>query len=157
MSTEGNNTIDMKHHHGRIKMRERNREKRECNALDATEDANGNDKGSDLCRREVKKANKRKQVCDKSEEAITIIYNSDCKIVHENASKRKPNEKLAPLFVKRYKTDPIVVAARRSFLQSDIVDIVESKSTDRKTNGNMDVLPFPTVSHVTQLEEDKSD
>lgn len=90
------------------------------------------------------------------ESIVTINDDSECEIVVENMLKRRPNEKLAPLFTKRRKTDPIVAAARRLFLQSEIIDR-ESKTTDRKTNSNgnngTSTLPFPAISHVTQLEE----
>ncbi|KMQ92272.1 atpase family aaa domain-containing protein 5, partial [Lasius niger] len=94
-----------------------------------------------------------KQKFDTSETIITVTDDSECEIINENVLKRKPNEKLAPLFTKRRKTNPIVTAARRSFLQSDID--MENKNTDRKTNSNNNIssLPFPAISHVKQLED----
>lgn len=93
------------------------------------------------------------QKFDTSETVITMIDDIECEIINENGLKRKPNEKLAPLFTKRRKTNPIVAAAKRSFLQSDID--MQNKNTDRKTNNNNHAssLPFPTISHVRQLED----
>lgn len=88
---------------------------------------------------------------DMSEMIDTVIDNSnECEIINENILKRKPNEKLAPLFIKRRKTDPAITAARRLFLQSDIVD-VENKNIERKVNYGTSMLPFPSISHITQL------
>lgn len=101
--------------------------------------------------------NKKKQkINDMSEMIITVIDGSnECEIINENILKRKPNEKLAPLFIKRRKTDPVITAARRLFLQSDIVD-VENKNIERKVNYGTSMLPFPSISHITQLNN-KSD
>lgn len=85
------------------------------------------------------------------ETIITVADDSECEIINENVSKKKPNKKLAPVFMKRRKTDPAIVAAKRLFLQSDISD-AENKTTDRKTNNSILTLPFPIISHVTQLE-----
>lgn len=92
---------------------------------------------------------------DTNETIITTIGNSECEVIHENVQKRKTNEKLAPLFIKRRKTNSIVTAARRSFLQSDIIDeIMENKSTDKANSNNyISTLSFPAISHVPQLEE----
>lgn len=83
---------------------------------------------------------------------ITIIDDSECEIINEKLLKRKPNEKLAPLFTKRRR----IAAARRSFLQSDITDS-GSKSEDRRSNNSgIPILPFPVISHVTQLEDNSN-
>ncbi|XP_070152901.1 enhanced level of genomic instability 1 isoform X3 [Polyergus mexicanus] len=103
----------------------------------------------------TKKSNKLTKVEQKdTNETIITMTDSECEIINEYILKRKPNEKLAPLFIKRRKTNPIVTAARRSFLQSDIIDI-ENKNIDRKvhSNSSISILPFPTISHVTQLED----
>ncbi|KAM0737079.1 Enhanced level of genomic instability 1 [Formica fusca] len=103
----------------------------------------------------TKKSNEIAKVDQKdTNETIITMTDSECEIINEYVLKRKPNEKLAPLFIKRRKTNPIVTAARRSFLQSDIIDI-ENKNTDRKVHSNngISTLPFPAISHVTQLED----
>ncbi|KAG7210658.1 hypothetical protein KM043_012166 [Ampulex compressa] len=82
------------------------------------------------------KANEKRE---KSEES-----QSDDKVL-----KRKLNGKLAPLFTKRHKPDPAILAARRLFLQPDIPDI-DIKSAEPKTNV-CSTLPFPTIGHITQL------
>lgn len=74
----------------------------------------------------------------------------DC-IVSENNSKRKTNDKLAPLFTKRKKPDPQVLAARRLFLQPNVTDNIK-KNTSPKIN-NCSILAFPLVSHITQLND----
>ncbi|XP_014472510.1 PREDICTED: ATPase family AAA domain-containing protein 5 [Dinoponera quadriceps] len=80
---------------------------------------------------------------------------SECEIINECVSGKKPNGKLAPLFTKRRRTDPAVVAAKRLFLQSDLSDL-ESKATDRKPSNVTLTLPFPVISHVAQLESGSS-
>lgn len=156
INTEENNKIDIKYHNGhKTKERKEKKElncKKENNASNSTKEAiMNNNKDIDLSPKESKKANKREQVDDKSEEVVTVIDDSECEVIDENILKRKPNEKLAPLFIKRRKMNSIVVAARRSFLQSDIIDM--DKSTDCKTNNNVPMLLFPAISHVTQLED----
>ena len=78
----------------------------------------------------------------------------NCTILADN-SKRKATDKLAPLFTKRRKPDPDTVAARRLFLQPDITDKT-TKSVDRKVIV-YNTLPFPVVSHVTQLSNSSYD
>ncbi|XP_050460172.1 uncharacterized protein LOC126856044 isoform X2 [Cataglyphis hispanica] len=87
-------------------------------------------------------------------ETIITMTDSECEIINEYVLKRKPNEKLAPLFIKRRKTNPVVTAAKRSFLQSDIIDM-ENKNINRKAHNNSSIstLPFPAISHVTQLKD----
>ncbi|KOC65862.1 ATPase family AAA domain-containing protein 5 [Habropoda laboriosa] len=75
------------------------------------------------------------------------LNQENCVII-DNNSKRKISDKLAPLFIKRRKPDPEVVAARRLFLQSDMTDN-NSKSMNRKINV-YGILPFPLISHITQ-------
>nr|XP_031833286.1 ATPase family AAA domain-containing protein 5 [Nomia melanderi] len=72
----------------------------------------------------------------------------DCIFIDESKLKRKTADKLAPLFTKRQKPDPEILAARRLFLQPDITD--KNKGVDRKVNANS-ILLFPVVSHITQL------
>ncbi|CAK9814029.1 hypothetical protein ANTPLA_LOCUS8043, partial [Anthophora plagiata] len=50
------------------------------------------------------------------------LNQENCVIINDNNSKRKLTDKLAPLFIKRRKPDPAIIAARRLFLQSDITD-----------------------------------
>ncbi|XP_024938711.1 ATPase family AAA domain-containing protein 5 isoform X2 [Cephus cinctus] len=71
----------------------------------------------------------------------------------ENYPKR---EKLAPLFTKCRKPDPAVLAARRSFLQSNLIE--NNKRPHKKSDSNdprsLPILPFPKISHVTQLTDE---
>ncbi|CAK9814031.1 Enhanced level of genomic instability 1, partial [Anthophora plagiata] len=76
------------------------------------------------------------------------LNQENCVIINDNNSKRKLTDKLAPLFIKRRKPDPAIIAARRLFLQSDITDN-NSKNINRKINV-CGILPFPLISHVTQ-------
>ncbi|XP_076242748.1 enhanced level of genomic instability 1 isoform X2 [Calliopsis andreniformis] len=78
----------------------------------------------------------------------------DCIIINDDNLQRKSTDKLAPLFIKRQKPDPETIAARRLFLQSDITD-KSSKSTDHKVNV-CNTLPFPVISHITQLNKSDS-
>ncbi|CAL7948152.1 unnamed protein product [Xylocopa violacea] len=73
----------------------------------------------------------------------------NCLIVTDNKSKRKTTDRLAPLFTKRRKKDPKVLEARRLFLQPDMVDN-SNKNVSRKVTVH-GVLPFPFISHITQL------
>nr|XP_033336733.1 ATPase family AAA domain-containing protein 5 [Megalopta genalis] len=73
---------------------------------------------------------------------------NDYVIISESKLKRKTVDKLAPLFTKRRKPDPEIIAARRLFLQPDVTD--NSKSVVRKVTVD-GTLPFPVVSHITQL------
>lgn len=144
-----------------IKTKTRNKEKKESiekqnedNVQNTVKDSIiiDNNRDADI---QLKKSNEIVEVeqkFDTSETVITVIDNTECEIINEYGLKRKPNEKLAPLFTKRRKTNPIVAAARRSFLQSDID---ENKNTDRKTNNNNHVssLAFPAISHVRQLKD----
>lgn len=153
------NRVCSKDNNSQIKTKVRNKEKRESidkqkedNVQSTTKDAIiiNNSRNADT---RIKKSDETEQN-DQNETIVTITDDSECEIINENILKRKPNEKLAPLFIKRRKVNPIVAAARRSFLQSDIIDM-ENKKTDSKTNSNNSIfiLPFPTISHVTQLED----
>ncbi|XP_060815268.1 ATPase family AAA domain-containing protein 5 [Bombus pascuorum] len=73
----------------------------------------------------------------------------DCMIIKDNSLKRKTFDKLAPLFTKRKRPNPEIIAARRLFLQPDMTDN-NSKNKNRKVNVRS-ILPFPLISHVTQL------
>ncbi|XP_018056078.1 PREDICTED: replication factor C subunit 1 [Atta colombica] len=149
-----NNEVYRKNHNQHLKMKEQNKERKELivkdsNISNIVKDArNGNT--------DFKKSNRAIKKEQKINETVVIIDDSECKISNENILKRKPNEKLAPLFIKRYKIDPAVTAARRLFLQSDIIDVENTKNTDHKVNNGIPILPFPVISHITQLE-DKSD
>jgi len=123
-----------------LKMREQNKEGKESIVKDVS---NGDTNLKN-------QTNKKEQKIDTSETIVTVINDSECEVINENILKRKPNEKLAPLFIKRRKTDPAVTAAKRLFLQSDI----ENKSSDCKANNGTSMLPFPSISHVTQLEDE---
>ncbi|PNF27779.1 hypothetical protein B7P43_G09230 [Cryptotermes secundus] len=67
---------------------------------------------------------------------------------------RKPNDmKLAPLFLRKPKTDPAVVEARRNFLKSGVPDSVKKLADiQRSLEGQYQFL-FPTVAHVQQQED----
>lgn len=148
------NEVYMKDYDRHLKMRERNKERKELIVEDNTPNIVKDASNGDTDLRRSNKTNKKEQkINNTSETIITVIDNSECKIINENILKRKPNEKLAPLFVKRHKTDPAVMAARRLFLQSDVVDI-ENKNTDCKANNVPSMLPFPAISHITQLEDE---
>ncbi|XP_063994819.1 enhanced level of genomic instability 1 [Diachasmimorpha longicaudata] len=73
----------------------------------------------------------------------------DCEIVDVKA------RKLAPLFIKRQKPDPEVVAARRSFLYSRSPENPK-KSLKKSPVPGPSILPFPTISHVTQHSPSKT-
>jgi hypothetical protein len=141
------------------KMKLQNNEKKELidnerNVSNITKDI-VNDKDVDTCPKKSYKT-RTKQKLNITNETVMAIDDNECEIINESILKRKPNEKLAPLFVKRRRTDPTTAAARRLFLQSDITN-VENKNADRKSNNNNTcMLPFPTISHVTQLKN-KSD
>lgn len=65
--------------------------------------------------------------------------------------KRKPAEKLAPLFTKKSKPDPEVVNARRLFLQSDMKETENRATKQQKPVPGESSMPFPKISHVAQL------
>ncbi|XP_077278918.1 enhanced level of genomic instability 1 [Temnothorax americanus] len=151
-----NNEVYMKDCDRHLK-RMRNKEKKKSivednvpNTVKDVSSINASNEDADLKKSNETSKNEQK-INDTSETIITVI--DDCEIVNENVLKRKPNEKLAPLFIKRRKTDPAITAARRLFLQSDTVD-VENKNTDHKANNGISVLPFPSISHVAQLENE---
>lgn len=76
-------------------------------------------------------------------------HDNNYKIIGDNNLKRKTSDKLAPLFTKRKKPDPEIIAARRLFLQPDVID-----NSNRNANKKINVhgtLPFPLISHITQL------
>ncbi|XP_012543644.1 ATPase family AAA domain-containing protein 5 [Monomorium pharaonis] len=156
------NEVYIKDYNRHLKIRVRNKEKKELIIKDSnissiikeisSVDAANRDTDSKKSNKTDKKEQK---INDTSEMAVnTVINNFECKI-GENVLKRKPNEKLAPLFTKRRKTDPTVTAAKRLFLQSDIVD-AENKNTDRKANKSTLSMAhqFPAISHVTQLNNE---
>lgn len=123
------------------------------NISNIVKDASINDSNGDTDLKKSNENNRKEQKINDTNEMIITINDdfNECEIIDENVLKRKPNEKLAPLFVKRRKTDPAVTTARRLFLQSDIID-VENKNTDRKVNYGTSMLPFPSISHITQLK-----
>lgn len=155
--------MQSKHHNEHIKRKIRDEEENEL--LDKQKDGsnvqtnvtrdstvNNNNEDSDICLlRSEEVGNTEKIFNGVCETVTTVTDDSECEIINESVSKKKSNEKLAPLFMKRRKTDPAVVAAKRLFLQSDITD-TENKTTDRKTNNGIPTLPFPVISHITQLE-----
>lgn len=144
----------------RLKIKMQNKEKKESiikdsNSLNVVKDASMNASNGDthLCLKKSNKIDKKEQkINNTSETIVTVIDDSECEIIDENILKRKMNEKLAPLFVKRRKIDSVATAAKRLFLQSDIND-VENKNTDCKVNNGTSMLPFPAISHVAQLED----
>ncbi|EFN70838.1 ATPase family AAA domain-containing protein 5 [Camponotus floridanus] len=150
------NRVCSKDYNGHIKTKVRNKEKKE--SIEQKEDNIQNTAKDAIVINNSRNARtKRSSEIVKSEQNDKnemIIIDSDSEIIdNENVLKRKSNEKLAPLFTKRRKINPIVAAARRSFLQSDMIDM-ENKKTDYKANSNNSTftLPFPIISHVTQLE-----
>ncbi|XP_011147806.2 replication factor C subunit 1 isoform X1 [Harpegnathos saltator] len=154
-----NDKSHIKHRKGHVDTTVRNEKKNESFSkqednvqANIDKDSPANNKASDTCTSGSEKISKTKETFNGTcGTVITITDNSEDEIVIENILK-KPNEKLAPLFTKRRKTDPAVVAAKRLFLQSDIID-GENKNTDRKLNNSILMLPFPIISHVTQLEK----
>ncbi|XP_072748662.1 uncharacterized protein Elg1 [Anoplolepis gracilipes] len=155
------NEVNSKDYYSHIKTKTRKKEKiesiikqKEDNVQNTAQDVViDNDRNASTQIKKSDKIAKAKQN-NTNETIITTTEDSECEIIQENVLKRKPNEKLAPLFTKRRKTNPIVTAAKRSFLQSDITDM-ENKNTDRKANStnSISTLPFPSISHVTQLED----
>lgn len=75
-------------------------------------------------------------------------HDNNFKNIGDNNLKRKTSDKLAPLFMKRKKPNPEIIAARRLFLQPDVNDNA-NKNTNKKINVH-GVLPFPLISHITQ-------
>ncbi|XP_032669231.1 ATPase family AAA domain-containing protein 5 [Odontomachus brunneus] len=156
----GNDKMWPKHHNEHIKRKVRDEEENESFGkqkdsnvqTNVTRDSivDNNNENSDACPLRSEKVSKTEKTFVVCETVTTVTDDSECEIISENVSKKKSNEKLAPLFMKRRKIDPAVVAAKRLFLQSDITD-VENK-TDRKTNNGTLILPFPIISHITQLE-----
>lgn len=157
-----NDKIYSKKHNGRVKTKVQEDEE-ETESLGKQEDSNvrtnivkesavNNDDSDDVYPAKSGGVSKMEETDNgPCETVITITDDSECEIVNEK--KKKPNEKLAPLFTKRRRTDPAVVAAKRLFLQSDITD-VESRIADKRTNSVIITLPFPVISHVAQLEND---
>lgn len=70
-------------------------------------------------------------------------------VIHE--TKAQTSGKLAPLFVKKQKPDPAVLEARRLFLQSVPAENGNQKTERRAPIAGAPFLPFPTISHVTQV------
>lgn len=153
------NEVCVKNYDRHLTTKKRNKEKKESivkdsNISNIVKDASTNVFNGDTYLKKSCKTNRKEQkVNDTSETIIIGTDDSECAFISEHILKRKPNEKLAPLFIKRRKTDPVATAARRLFLQSDIVD-VENKNTDYKANTGASALPFPAISHVTQLEDE---
>ncbi|KAG8038902.1 hypothetical protein G9C98_003209 [Cotesia typhae] len=79
------------------------------------------------------------------------LDDSEIEIIETKILKRPSNEKLAPLFVKRSKLDPDVIAARRSFLHSRSPENEKKKSERKVIVSGIPMLPFPSASHITQL------
>ncbi|XP_020293897.1 ATPase family AAA domain-containing protein 5 [Pseudomyrmex gracilis] len=148
---EKNNMISLKKNsHNHIKTIMENKEKE----MDSANDVVINDKNQDVDSSLEKSSENRqtKEQINNIDETITL-NDSDCEIINENVLKRKkPNEKLAPLFIKRRKTDPVIAAAKQLFLHSDMIDI-EIKNINCKTNNSsVSKFLYPTISHVTQLK-----
>ncbi|XP_044590455.1 ATPase family AAA domain-containing protein 5 isoform X2 [Cotesia glomerata] len=79
------------------------------------------------------------------------LDDSEIEVIETKILKRPSNEKLAPLFVKRSKLDPDVIAARRSFLHSRSPENEKKKSERKVIVSGIPMLPFPSASHITQL------
>ncbi|CAG5093496.1 Similar to ATAD5: ATPase family AAA domain-containing protein 5 (Homo sapiens) [Cotesia congregata] len=84
------------------------------------------------------------------DEKLGLDY-SEIEVIETKILKRPSNEKLAPLFVKRSKLDPDVIAARRSFLHSRSPENEKKKSERKVIVSGIPMLPFPSASHITQL------
>lgn len=151
---EKNNMTSLKKNgHKHIKTIIENKEKETESANDVV--ISNKNKDVDLSLEKSYENNQTKEQINNMSETI-VSNDSDCEIINENVLKRKPNEKLAPLFIKRRKTDPVIAAAKQLFLHSDIID-VEIKSLNCKTNNSsVSKFLYPTISHVTQLESSKN-
>ncbi|XP_070524431.1 enhanced level of genomic instability 1 isoform X2 [Cardiocondyla obscurior] len=154
-SNKSENSVDIKHNEAYTKDCDKNFKKKDKESVikncisNTAKDASISISNENIRKdKNLKKSNK---INNTSEMVITVT--NDSEITNENILKRKPKEKLAPLFTKRRKADPTILTAKRSFLQSDIID-VENKNTDHKTNNGISMLPFPSISHVTQLENE---
>lgn len=79
---------------------------------------------------------------------------SEVIIIEETLPKRSAPEKIAPLFIKKRKLDPAVLEARRLFLQSDLSENENRPAKRKPSPVRNPVLPFPQISHVTQLDSD---
>lgn len=153
--------VYLKDNHTLIKMKMRNKKKealikdqKNSDSLNTLKDEIIYDnENSNICPKDLNKTGKKRQnVNDITDTVVTINSETDTETIKEKYIKRKSNEKLAPLFIKRCKLDSTVVAARRLFLQSDIIDD-ENKNTHQKINCNsIPILQFPVISHITQLE-----
>ena len=81
---------------------------------------------------------------------------NDISVVGENIPKRLAPEKIAPLFIKKRKLDPAFLEARKLFLQSEMSEN-EKRPVKRKPSPVRNPsLPFPRISHVTQLNSDSN-
>ncbi|XP_034939539.1 ATPase family AAA domain-containing protein 5 [Chelonus insularis] len=102
-----------------------------------------------------RKVNKKSKVFTRntSSESDDVKNNTDIEIIESKISKRPPNEKLAPLFVKKPKPDPNVIAARQLFLHSQSPEKERKKLEKINMNPKTLTLSFPTISHVTQIEK----
>lgn len=160
VNTQEDNEICAKNSNGYIKTKLRNEKKdsidkgRKVSSTTKNAVISNSNEDVDTCLRKSNKTDLAMQELNATSETLMTVIDDECDVIYENNLKRKPNKKLAPLFVKRRKTDPVIAAARRLFLQSDITE-VENKNADCKLN-NTFIMPFPSISHVTQLE-DKSD
>lgn len=91
----------------------------------------------------------------KSIEVINIGEKSvddDCQIIKDNSLKRKNSEKLAPIFLKKPKTVPIVTIdeAKQAFLKTEQNDGNNNKGTKKPIFSGASYLPFPKISHINQ-------
>ncbi|XP_025986498.1 ATPase family AAA domain-containing protein 5 [Solenopsis invicta] len=155
------NEINTKDYDRHLKMRVRNKKKKELIIKDSNISNTVKDVSLDSSNEDIdsksNKTDEKQKINDASKITVNIVNDdAKCKIISENILKRKSNEKLAPLFTKRRKTDHLAItAARRLFLQSDIVNM---KNTNHKTNNDTlllsTVYQFPAISHVTQLEDE---
>ncbi|XP_053596829.1 ATPase family AAA domain-containing protein 5 [Microplitis demolitor] len=115
---------------------------------ESTEDSQEEDDVSNI--KDNSQTNKVSQTTDSLQIKEATLDDSELEIIETKILKRPPNEKLAPLFVKRSKPDPDVVAARHSFLHSRIPE--NDKKFERKVIvSGTPLLSFPSISHINQL------
>ncbi|KAK2577142.1 hypothetical protein KPH14_003302 [Odynerus spinipes] len=86
---------------------------------------------------------------------IAIKNNSECpSIIYDHISTEKPHKKLAPLFTRQLKPNTKTVPTRRLFLQSSSINNDNKNKEKKITDDNITFLPFPKISHITQLNDE---
>ncbi|KAK0161682.1 hypothetical protein PV327_008101 [Microctonus hyperodae] len=93
-----------------------------------------------------------KEICDLENHVCSKDLNIDNEIIVVNKEKRSNNGKLAPLFIKQSKPDHKILKARQcSTLYSQLPEIKEKEFEFKSYILLVSALPFPSISHVTQL------